>query len=354
MGTTNVRHRLFEPPSPERPPSLLAAICCSILPLLLIAWNQMFLVLGIAGMPSTWVDVLTLDLGLDKMLEESRSPLTGMISAFGTLLAFVRPTIPGNSPRLLRTLFPLGAWLLFSDEATVTPSKDIDDGCPESFFYVNGICTTRRMALATGAELSQMFGRDVTVVHNPTDSIVIDLLECVFAKLWAGQSFATSRPCDLLVDKLVEALQDPKKAKVILVAHSQGTIIAGDALRRLSQAVEDGKLAQDAMKKLEIYNLANASHWMHQSEDGFPYIESICNQRDPVGMLGANAPPRVKKMWNISIAGALIHPTTSRWGHMISAHYLKHLKNCDYPGSKLHTYMSNAKVPEKITAPSQS
>lgn len=80
----------------------------------------MFLVLGIAGMPSTWVDVLTLDLGLDSMLEESKSPLTGFISVFGTLLAFVRPTLPGNSPRLLRTLFPLGAWLLFSDEATVS------------------------------------------------------------------------------------------------------------------------------------------------------------------------------------------------------------------------------------------
>lgn len=90
----------------------------------------------------------------------------------------------------------------------------MEDGSSEGFFYVNGICTTRRMALATGGELSQMFSRHVTVVHNPTDSIVVDILECIFAKLWAGQSFATSRPCALLVDKLVEALQDPKKEKV--------------------------------------------------------------------------------------------------------------------------------------------
>ncbi|CAM9513487.1 unnamed protein product [Hapterophycus canaliculatus] len=322
------------------------------MPLLLIVWNQVFLVLGIAGMPSTWVDVLTLDLGLDRMLAESTSPLLGFISVFGTLLTFVRPTIPGNSPRLLRTLFPLGAWFLFSDEATVTPVKVSEDCSPESFFYVNGICTTRRMALATGADLSQIFDRNVTVIHNPTDSIVIDLLECIFAKLWAGQSFATSRPCALLVDKLLEALQDPKKNKVILVAHSQGTIIAGDALSRLSKAVEDGKLAQDAMKKLELFNLANASHWMHQSQDGFPYIESICNQRDPVGMLGANAPQRVKKIWNIRIAGSLIHPTKSRWGHMIGAHYLKHLKNNDYPDSKLHNYMRKVSTEENIvTAP---
>lgn len=41
------------------------------------------------------------------------------------------------------------------------------------------------------------------------------------------------------------------------------------------------------MKKLEMYNLANASHWMKQI-DGFPYIESICNQRDTVSACPAH------------------------------------------------------------------
>lgn len=35
------------------------------------------------------------------------------------------------------------------------------------------------------------------------------------------------------------------------------------------------------MQKLEMFNLANASHWMHQ-RNGIPYIENICNQRDNV------------------------------------------------------------------------
>ena len=66
----------------------------------------------------------------------------------------------------------------------------------------------------TGQELAQMFGRPVTVVHNPTDSALIDLVECIFAKLWTGQSFATSRPCQLLLDNLEKALKDPHKTKV--------------------------------------------------------------------------------------------------------------------------------------------
>lgn len=79
----------------------------------------MFVVLGVAGFPSTWWDVLTVDLNLDGLLKESTSSLTSFISVFGTLLAFVRPTIPGDAPRMLRTLFPLAAWFFFSDEATV-------------------------------------------------------------------------------------------------------------------------------------------------------------------------------------------------------------------------------------------
>lgn len=33
------------------------------------------------------------------------------------------------------------------------------------------------MALATGAELADLFDKNVTVVHNPTDSALIDLAE---------------------------------------------------------------------------------------------------------------------------------------------------------------------------------
>ena len=42
---------------------------------------------------------------------------------------------------------------------------------------------------------------------------------------------------------------------------------------------------QSVMKKLELYNFANASHWMtQQTQDESPYIESICNQRDTVSI----------------------------------------------------------------------
>lgn len=68
-------------------------------------------------MPTTWWDVLTLDLDIDGLANQRT--LRSFVSIFGTFLAFVRPTIPGHSPRWLRQLFPAIAWFFFSDESTV-------------------------------------------------------------------------------------------------------------------------------------------------------------------------------------------------------------------------------------------
>lgn len=65
-------------------------------------------------------------------------------------------------------------------------------------------------------------------------------------------------------------------------------------------------------------------------------------------MLGAHAPETVKDEWNIYTAGEMILPDKPRWGHMISSHYLKHLKNGDYGKSKLHKYMARETVSQGI------
>lgn len=68
--------------------------------------------------------------------------------------------------------------------------------------------------------------------------------QCVFSKLWIGQNWVTSKPTSLVVEQLMTALQDEQKTKVVLIAHSQGTIIAADVLWRLWAAVDAGHLPQ--------------------------------------------------------------------------------------------------------------
>lgn len=70
------------------------------------------------------------------------------------------------------------------------------------------------------------------------------LEQCIFSKMWIGQNWATTVPADLLTVELMSALQDKNKSKVVLVAHSQGTIIASDVLWRLWEAVDNGQLPE--------------------------------------------------------------------------------------------------------------
>ncbi|CAM9911497.1 unnamed protein product, partial [Ascophyllum nodosum] len=304
---------------------------------------QPLVIFGLFGLPSSWLDVLSMDLNTGGLI--SQRTIKSYVSIFGTFLAFVRPTLPVRCPSWLHTLFPLVAWFLYSDNATRFSAEDGGtNASSETFVYVNGICTTKQMAKNTCKELSAMFQRDVIGVHNPTDSMIVDLLECILGKLWIGESVCVCEPVKLVYEEVKKALQDPKKTKVVLISHSQGTIIAGDVLWKLwsdtlaNDTCNPGSRVQTAMSRLEIYAVANASQYMEQ-RDGFPYIESICNNYDNVGMLGANAPAMTKATWDIRIAGKVIFPIKPKWGHMISSHYLQFLKKGDYPDSKLHHYM---------------
>lgn len=66
--------------------------------------------------------------------------------------------------------------------------------------------------------------------------------------MWIGQNWATTVPAHLLTVELMSALQDESKTKVVLVAHSQGTIIASDVLWRLWEAVDNGHLQEVSSK----------------------------------------------------------------------------------------------------------
>ncbi|CAM9691120.1 unnamed protein product [Ascophyllum nodosum] len=329
----------FTSQQPGQPPSsFMQGICRRIIPVTCILLNQPLVIFGLFGLPSSWLDVLSMDLNIDGLI--SQRTIKSYVSIFATFLAFVRPTLPVRCPSWLHKIFPLVAWSLYGDDATRFSGEGGGaNGSSETFVYVNGICTTKQMAKNTCKELSAMFQRDVIGVHNPTDSMIIDLLECILGKLWIGESVCVSEPVKLVYEEVKKVLQDPKKTKVVLISHSQGTIIAGDVLWKLWSDVDNDNLPQTAMNRLEIYAVANASQYMEQ-RGGFPYIESICNNYDNVGMLGANAPARTKDTWDIRIAGKVIFPTKPKWGHMISSHYLQFLRQGDYPDSKLHHYMN--------------
>lgn len=130
--------------------------------------------------------------------------------------------------------------------------------------------------------------------------------------------------------------------RVVLIAHSQGTIITSNALRMLRSNPQSGSLMDIY---LEVYNFANCSNQMPGNNE--LYLENISNKRDLVAWLGALFPFR--GFWEdksgepMNIGGTFVTEPLY-WGHLLNTHYLDHFKKGSYPGSRLHDFR-NGQVP---------
>lgn len=249
----------------------------------------------------------------------------------------------------------------------------------EMWFFINGICTDHSVVILNAGYLHGLFGRPLTVLHNFTRGFVPDLAACAVGKEWdrVTESAAVSFP------PLYAALKNKTCDRVILLAHSQGTILSAVILellkglhapiysqwaagplagpehavaRKLARRWDfEGAMAiaragtdrqpdalpafpwpgrgrrqaeavtLEELRKLEIYCFANcASEMVPVTPPGgrgrpAPLIESYGNERDIVARLGVLA--NVTGPGSVSIGGGrYIHQAA--WGHLLNAHYL--------------------------------
>jgi len=199
-----------------------------------------------------------------------------------------------------------------------------DDEFPnEAWFFINGIATNEDLALMNCKYLYELFRRRITAIQNPTDSVFVDLLECAIGKRWRR----SMSPARKALEPITKALNNPEIERVILISHSQGTIITANILRELA----DDKGKQyikpfEQMRKLEIYAFANCADDMQYIDDlksttgrSVPYIENFANENDLVARLGMISPR--KNFWDINIDGDY-YIRKSAWGHLFNIHYL--------------------------------
>ena len=73
--------------------------------------------------------------------------------------------------------------------------------------------------------------------HNPTDGPVLDILECMIGKTGLLKH-GTTKPREELRNVLLKEMKKDYK-KIVLVAHSQGTIITGNVVADLSDAANN-------------------------------------------------------------------------------------------------------------------
>jgi hypothetical protein len=258
------------------------------------------------------------------------------------------PSVPGRAPGWLGA--PLSSLLFHRSHelegAGRAPKRPFNG---EQWLFINGILTNEDVARMNAAYLVDLFHRPVTVLWNSTDGLGVDLLECTTEKLGA-----TGEDVDSAFHPLLDAIASTSNSRVVLISHSQGTIITAVLLRLIRgvyertmsgrhrnltksdreairrHAAEEGltvdprrlePVTHKEIAKLEVYCFANCASEMSYLDTAraLPRIESYGNEHDLVARLGMLAPD--PQECDIQIAGPrFVH--RGAWGHLLNAHYL--------------------------------
>jgi hypothetical protein len=309
---------------------------------------------GVLGLPNSWPVLLenAIDLFKDK------GPVGMIVGLLGTVYKTI-VFLPFECPEFLSWLPRWIQWLLFREKEKLyapTPEQLASSKVKNEYWiFVNGIATTSDIGLKNVSMLHELFSRPVWLCHKATDGIIVDLLECAAGKVGFFDWFWEPKPKQLLTKSVRAALYEAETGKytrVVLIAHSQGTIITSHALQTLSG---ENLQTQRLMKKyLEVYALANCAHQTPGYQ--LKHLENISNMRDTVAWLGALFP--FKDFWRdkygegIDICGSFV-TEPDFWGHLLNVHYLNHMKKGKYRGSRLQDFR-NGGVPQNYAVVKKS
>ncbi|MCJ1310765.1 hypothetical protein MMC25_004432 [Agyrium rufum] len=120
----------------------------------------------------------------------------------------------------------------------------------ERWLFING-CFVGHHGLQENIDrLSRTFCRPMIGIHNQTYGLIADLIECLI------QRDLQYNTMDVRVayDNIKASLADPSVKKVVLIAHSQGGIIASMVLDQLYT-----ELPIETIGKMEIYTFGSAA-----------------------------------------------------------------------------------------------
>ncbi|KAH7060836.1 hypothetical protein B0J12DRAFT_708539 [Macrophomina phaseolina] len=203
---------------------------------------------------------------------------------------------------------------------------------PEEYWiFINGVAVGRYWLQANLDRLARVFGRPVTGIHNKTNGLIFDLVQCMIER---NLNYSTQDIRDAY--KLVkEALMDERRKKVVLLLHSQGGIQGSLMIDWLL-----AELPEDTLRKLEVFTFGNAANHFNNphksvaemkedergegsgaggSEKAIRYIEHYANDEDMVARWGVLHFTRVPNRF----MGRIF--TRKATGHLLNQHYLNYM-----------------------------
>ncbi|KAH7010575.1 uncharacterized protein B0I36DRAFT_341639 [Microdochium trichocladiopsis] len=199
--------------------------------------------------------------------------------------------------------------------STITPAAS-NLNQHERWVYINGIATGRTIIRQNLQLLHNLFGRPLLGINNRTYGFLGDIVECVLQRSFGFRTSETRVAYPILEG----FLNDANVSRVVLIAHSQGGIIASHILRDLYTRVSIANL-----RKLQVYTFGNAALHFDNPPDPtvawghvLQHIEHYCNERDMVcswGALSSSRQPDIRFQGKIFISQGAT-------GHLFNQHYL--------------------------------
>lgn len=126
----------------------------------------------------------------------------------------------------------------FNKNILPMPAHQLRTGKAESrLLFINGVVTPYALALHQADMLAKYTGQDVELLHNETDGLIRDLIECNEGRYGIINKVAQDT---------IECIQDKLKyeGELHIVAHSQGAIIITSALLELSKTLSSKELSR--------------------------------------------------------------------------------------------------------------
>ncbi|KAG5302032.1 hypothetical protein I7I48_02231 [Histoplasma ohiense] len=204
----------------------------------------------------------------------------------------------------------------------------------ERWIFVNGVMVGNQGLRNNCDRLSKTFGRPITGIHNPTYGLLWDLLECLFQRSFAYDTYSTR----YTYDYLKRSLTDPTVHKVVLIAHSQGGIIVSMALDLLFT-----DLSAENMAKLEVYTFGSAASHFNNPMRAIQTVTTpistspLPQNRSSKGVIrhiehyvnGEDIVPQWGVLYNVRLTktrySGKVFIRKGATGHMFNQHYLNNM-----------------------------
>jgi len=189
----------------------------------------------------------------------------------------------------------------------------------EKWFFIGGAAHSEEIQKLNAAHVAKCFKRRVHTFYNPSHGFLFYLIKSLFAR-----TFSSFNELDITVaTKLLRTLKRNKNNRVIVIAHSDGGSVIGNALKLLAR--------WDApVERLEVYTFGSVA--INVKSAVACHMEHFANVGDYIAKVGITDCKKER-------AGALFKCETNEkgevaQGNMLGAHYLPNFEKRRYINKK--------------------